>query len=143
MVGGVEGAMLTILQGDALDRLRELPSESVQCCVTSPPYWGLRDYGTAEWEGGDAECSHGAPVESGVSTNKSNSQTHPGRFVDCKCGARRIDAQLGLEATPDCGRAGQIRLRRDLSEDQLKFVAKRLVDAGLLYVPDGDNENKV
>lgn len=38
---------LTILQGDALDRLRELPSESVQCCVTSPPYWGLRDYQVA------------------------------------------------------------------------------------------------
>lgn len=37
--------MLTILQGDALARLRELPDESVQCCVTSPPYWGLRDYG--------------------------------------------------------------------------------------------------
>jgi len=28
-----------------LDRLRELPDESVQCVVTSPPYWGLRDYG--------------------------------------------------------------------------------------------------
>jgi DNA modification methylase len=36
--------MLTVLQGDALSRLRELPAESVQCCVTSPPYWGLRDY---------------------------------------------------------------------------------------------------
>jgi DNA modification methylase len=34
-----------IRQGDALERLRELPDESVQCCVTSPPYWGLRDYG--------------------------------------------------------------------------------------------------
>ncbi len=31
--------------GDALDVLRTLPDESVQCCVTSPPYWGLRDYG--------------------------------------------------------------------------------------------------
>lgn len=31
--------------GDALERLRELPADSVQCCVTSPPYWGLRDYG--------------------------------------------------------------------------------------------------
>jgi DNA modification methylase len=37
--------MVTILQGDALEKLRELPDESVQCCVTSPPYWGLRDYG--------------------------------------------------------------------------------------------------
>ncbi len=34
-----------IRQGDALERLREMPDESVQCCVTSPPYWGLRDYG--------------------------------------------------------------------------------------------------
>lgn len=34
-----------IRQGDALEQLREMPDESVQCCVTSPPYWGLRDYG--------------------------------------------------------------------------------------------------
>ena len=34
-----------ILIGDALTRLRDLPNESVHCCVTSPPYWGLRDYG--------------------------------------------------------------------------------------------------
>ena len=36
-----------ILCGDALTELRKLPAESVQCCVTSPPYWGLRDYGVA------------------------------------------------------------------------------------------------
>lgn len=34
-----------ILQGDVLDRLCGLPEESVHCVVTSPPYWGLRDYG--------------------------------------------------------------------------------------------------
>lgn len=34
-----------ILEGDALQALRLLPSDSVQCVVTSPPYWGLRDYG--------------------------------------------------------------------------------------------------
>lgn len=34
-----------IHQGDCLDFLRTLPSDSVHCCVTSPPYWGLRDYG--------------------------------------------------------------------------------------------------
>ena len=34
-----------ILQGDVLEQLATLPDESVQCCVTSPPYWGLRDYG--------------------------------------------------------------------------------------------------
>ncbi len=36
-----------IIEGDALTVLRTLPAESVNCCVTSPPYWGLRDYGTA------------------------------------------------------------------------------------------------
>jgi site-specific DNA-methyltransferase (adenine-specific) len=34
-----------ILEGDSLDILRLMPSNSVQCAVTSPPYWGLRDYG--------------------------------------------------------------------------------------------------
>ena len=37
----------TILVGDVLDRLRALPDESMQCVVTSPPYWGQRDYGVA------------------------------------------------------------------------------------------------
>ena len=36
-----------VRQGDALTRLREMPDESVHCCVTSPPYFGLRDYGVA------------------------------------------------------------------------------------------------
>ena len=34
-----------ILTGDALTELAKLPAESVQCVVTSPPYWGLRSYG--------------------------------------------------------------------------------------------------
>lgn len=36
---------LTVYAGDALTILRELDAGSVHCCVTSPPYWGLRDYG--------------------------------------------------------------------------------------------------
>ncbi len=35
----------TLYVGDALEVLRTLPDESVQMCCTSPPYWGLRDYG--------------------------------------------------------------------------------------------------
>jgi len=37
--------MVTILTGDCLAVLKTLPDASVHCCVTSPPYWGLRDYG--------------------------------------------------------------------------------------------------
>jgi len=40
-----QDSALTIYHGDALEVLRTLPDESVNCCVTSPPYWGLRDYG--------------------------------------------------------------------------------------------------
>lgn len=36
-----------IINSDVMDGLRSLPDESVQCVVTSPPYWGLRDYGVA------------------------------------------------------------------------------------------------
>lgn len=38
----------TLHQGEVLDILRTLPDESVNCCVTSPPYWGLRDYGHSD-----------------------------------------------------------------------------------------------
>jgi len=34
-----------VVQGGCLDVLRSMPDESVNCCITSPPYWGLRDYG--------------------------------------------------------------------------------------------------
>ena len=54
-----------IYQGDALTGLQSLPDNSVHCCITSPPYWGLRDYGLEPqiW-GGDPDCEHewGAPL---------------------------------------------------------------------------------
>ena len=37
----------TILVGDVRERLRDLPDDSVHCCITSPPYFGLRDYGVS------------------------------------------------------------------------------------------------
>ena len=40
-------ADVRLIQGDVLESLKALPDCSVQCCVTSPPYWGLRDYGVA------------------------------------------------------------------------------------------------
>ena len=35
----------TIIQGDCIDTMKKWPAKSINCCVTSPPYWGLRDYG--------------------------------------------------------------------------------------------------
>lgn len=95
-----------LLHGDCRQVLKTLPDESVNCCVTSPPYFGLRDYGTAQWEGGDSECDHRQPLGGeGATSAKQNTstgtQTHQYRGVCGKCGATRIDSQIGLEPTPD------------------------------------------
>lgn len=52
----------TILVGDVLEKLTELPDESVHMVVTSPPYWGLRDYGGVEGQIG-LEASPGEHIE--------------------------------------------------------------------------------
>ena len=39
---------LSLYHGNNIDVLKQMESESVDCVVTSPPYWGLRDYGTSE-----------------------------------------------------------------------------------------------
>ena len=100
-----------IVQADAREALRELPDNSVHCCVTSPPYFGLRDYGTAIWEGGRADCDHhGAPIRTKAQINaycgtgqdgKNAEATEFFREICGKCGARRVDRQIGLERTPD------------------------------------------
>lgn len=41
---------LTLLQGDVFEKLPEIPSESIDFVITSPPYWGLRSYGAGEKE---------------------------------------------------------------------------------------------
>lgn len=134
-----------IRQGDALERLREMPDESVQCCVTSPPYFGLRDYQTGDWEGGDEGCDHtaapgrtvgNAPSAKSTLTTNNGRGPQPGdkfhadqrlKVADaCPCGARRVDRQIGLEATPSCRRHGMFRLRSDLTEDQRRYVVQRL-----------------
>jgi DNA modification methylase len=102
-----------IITADVFDGLAQLPDESVHCVVTSPPYWGLRDYGTGCWDGGDPDCDHLAPMPGGFAksglANYANglnaktiadkvSQRRQQYLGECaKCGATRIDQQIGLE----------------------------------------------
>ena len=96
-----------IYQGDALEVLKTFPDESINMVLTSPPYWALRDYGTAIWEGGNDKCNHqvGRKARGNLSDFQ---QGNKGSFGDeaikigkkCpKCGAVRKDLQLGLEPT--------------------------------------------
>jgi DNA modification methylase len=79
-------AWTAILHGDVRAALRSLPANSVDCVVTSPPYWGLRDYGLPPqvWDG-EPECDHAW---------SDSEATMCGR-----CAAWR--GQLGLEPTID------------------------------------------
>lgn len=93
--------------GNALDVLKTFPSDSVDCTITSPPYWGLRDYGTAIWIDGDKNCDH---MQCKLSSDKSTLHQLPEKkkmetgipYKDVcgKCGAIRKDEQMGLEKTP-------------------------------------------
>ena len=171
---------LTLYGGDCRDVLRELPDESVHCVVTSPPYWGLRDYGTASWEGGDEACDHAPRPNSegclgcGAAMNdntpgcghcadrhlkRSLNGTQPREYTTpdparselpnppagwaerdatvkpgkrCRrCGARRIDSQLGLEATPEEFVANMVGVFRE--------VKRVLRKDGTLWLNLGDS----
>jgi DNA modification methylase len=114
--------------------LKTMPDESVHCAVTSPPYYGLRDYGTATWVGGDPACDHTAPDEAGSTDKPSSGQrSHAGRFAGkhCwRCGAERIDAQIGLEETPQEYVANLVRVFAE--------VRRVLRDDGTLWMNLGD-----
>ena len=172
-----------LIQANAL----QLPiaSETVQCVVTSPPYWGLRDYGTARWEGGEVGCEHldaihtSDPVPprfrqcdkcgrlcktkwvawgsvesscdncnirstdtdvetrgiwSGVKDSSCSEDwtTRKTRQTNlCKCGARRIDSQLGLEPTPEAYVANMVAVFRE--------VWRVLKNDGIIFVNLGDS----
>ncbi len=121
--------------------LKLLPDKSVNCCVTSPPYFGLRDYGTAKWEGGDPECDHaGKPMRTKENINKNcgtgddikNKEDFEFYKDVCgKCGAKRIDEQIGLEETPE----GYVSKLVEVFEE----VKRVLADDGTLWLNLGDS----
>ncbi len=126
-----------IFHGSALDILRQMPSESVQMCVTSPPYWGLRDYGLPPmvWDAQE-ECEHewgdeaiiacgNAPSDKSTLTTNSGQGPLPGNKYQAdkktdasqgqfcqKCNAWR--GCLGLEPTPELYIKHMVQIFREL-----------------------------
>ena len=101
-------------QGDCRELLRAMPAESVHICVTSPPYWGLRDYGLPPlvWGGGE-ECGHawgevthyaGGGQPSEKVRWQHTGEGPPGHPVKTSAFCRYCHAwrgSLGLEPTPE------------------------------------------
>ena len=128
-----------ILQGNCLEILKTLPDSSINCCITSPPYYGLRDYGTSKWIGGDPECDHvigsfGSNCSVGSHKKmKELGMYAPGKIVKhvCpKCGAVREDSQIGLEDTPEEYIERLVGVFHE--------VNRVLTDDGVLWVNIGD-----
>ena len=140
--------MIQLLTGDCRAVLPTLPANSVHTVVTSPPYYGLRDYGTAQWEGGDAGCDHGEAYRKRRNEHRAGdcgdggirrSERDPQTGV-CSCGARRIDAQIGLEATPEAFIATLVEvfraIRRVLRDDGTVWL--NLGDSYVSHKPSGN-----
>jgi DNA modification methylase len=132
--------MIRLLQGDCRETLRDVDAGSIQCCVTSPPYYGLRDYGTEPlvW-GGDAEGhAHEWQLTKGLGKSAGLSEkqlTNPGAYHapglhgSCVCGAWR--GSLGLEPTPE--------LFIEHLAECFREVRRVLRDDGTLWVNLGDS----
>jgi len=135
---------VTLYHGDALETLRQLPDGCVDMVATSPPFYGLRDYGTGRWDGGDPDCDHVQVTQK--PSDKSTLERHgtdgrspqldalpgiPFRDVCGKCGARRVDEQIGLEETPDEWVARLVAVFRE--------CRRVLADHGTLWVEIGDS----
>ena len=130
--------------GDCLEGLRGLPDGCVHCVVTSPPYFALRDYQTGTWEGGDPACDHKQNVKR-QNMDKLSEQYRGGghkastvyaasgypRQSCRKCGAVRVDRQIGLEATPTAFVAKLVEVFAE--------VRRVLHSSGTLWVNMGDS----
>lgn len=127
--------------GDCRETMRRWKEQGIkaQTCVTSPPYYGLRDYGTAKWEGGDADCDHSISMPTkwndpkrGTNVLRPETAHRGGTSSHChKCGATRIDSQLGLEETPEEYIKAMVEVFR--------CVWDVLEDDGTLWVNIGDS----
>jgi DNA modification methylase len=138
---------IRIINADVLAGLSQLEDESVNCCVTSPPYWGLRDYGTASWIGGRSSCDHvSGELRTGLGLaalgEKYSGGGHKAARADkiqfraeCgKCGAARVDQQIGLEKTPEEFVARLVAVFRE--------VRRVLRKDGVLFMNLGDSYSR-
>jgi len=137
-----------IIQGNTLDILKQMPDDFVDCIITSPPYWGLRDYGEETkiiWDG-DENCEHEWIPEDNVKDNlrfRPGKSTNVGNFLKeeiysnknvksafCyKCGAWY--GQLGLEPTLDLYLEHLLQITTELK--------RILKPSGILWWNHGDS----
>lgn len=130
--------------GHVVDVLTRLPDRMVQCAVTSPPYWGLRDYGVCEcatWL--SAYDSPTSTLNGGGNVDVKQKDPDPNCKI-CKGTGRTIDKsiQIGVESSPDCSTHGQAQCG-DCFVCSMVRVARELYrvlrDDGVFWLNLGDS----
>ena len=128
--------------GNAIETVKTFPDESIDCVVTSPPYYGLRDYGTGKWIGGDPNCKHfreSKKSDKTITVHKRMQENEAPvgdaiyKTVCPICGAVRVDEQIGLEETPEEYIERLVSLFRE--------IRRCLKKDGTLWVNIGDTYN--
>ena len=115
--------------GHVLDVLRELPDKHFHVVITSPPYWGLRDYGIEPTIWGDSDCEH-EWGDDGIVSSEAQTRVQPAPQGHCtKCGAWR--GCLGLEPTVDLYLEHLVSVFRE--------IWRVLRDDGTLWLNLGDS----
>lgn len=135
----MSGERYELVTGDALDVLRQYDDGQVRCVVTSPPYYGLREYPTGYWVGGSAECTHrysnpqrGTSNDGSFSDERSFVEGSRPMLGTCRwCGAVRVDQQIGLESSVDAYVQRLVEVFRE--------VRRVLTDDGTLWLNLGDS----
>lgn len=128
-------SLARVIVGDALDMLRTLPAGSARCCVTSPPYFGLRDYGVAGQIG--LEESPAAYVERLVAVFRevrrvlADDGTLWLNLGDSYATSGAVGATQGLKALADAYAPRKNPRQRNCDEDGLIARPKRSVPIGL------------
>jgi DNA modification methylase len=140
-------SQITIHQGHTLDTLQRLPPDSIHCVVTSPPYWGLRDYGLEPlvW-GGEPGCAHewGEQIRTSWANSVPGQNNQPIKNTAAghwkpkitapfcrRCGAWL--GSLGLEPTPELYLEHLVAIFRE--------VRRVLRPDGTLWLNMGDSYN--
>jgi site-specific DNA-methyltransferase (adenine-specific) len=127
----------TIIQGNVLEVLRSLPSNFINMIITSPPYWGLRDYGLPDaiW-GGNPDCNHNwienvRHPAGGMGSKGANVGANRNDFANMR------DHDVISNTCVKCGAwKGQLGQEPDF-HDYIKHLVEIFNEAGRTMVDDG------
>ena len=126
-----------ILIGDVRDRLRDLDADSIDCVITSPPYWGLRDYGVDGQLGMEPTLGEHIAnlVDATAAFSEAHSATFPPALVErclmagCPPGGTVLDPFGGSGTTAMVADGmGYDAVLIELSEAYAEIARKRIAD---------------